>query len=198
MKFPHLRALGRGSRLVPRRPRWRACRTATSSPRRAPRPSAASSWPGVTARRCTPLAYHWGAHDRDAALRGGDSRAAGRPEILAGELASAGTRTGHGVGIIEAPRGTLIHDYDDVGEDDLVTRCNLIVSTTHNNQAMNEAVRQVARQYLDGHEITEGLLNRIEVAIRAYDPLPLLRRRASPHAAGRGRLLDAAGGVTRC
>ena len=47
---------------------------------------------------------------------------------------------------------------------------NLIVSTTHNNQAMNEAVRQVARQYLNGREITEGLLNHIEVAIRAFDP----------------------------
>jgi len=57
-----------------------------------------------------------------------------------------------------------------VGADDLVTMCNLIVSTTHNNQAMNEAVRVVARQYLDGRELTEGLLNRIEVAIRAYDP----------------------------
>jgi len=51
-----------------------------------------------------------------------------------------------------------------------VTRANLIVSTTHNNQAMNEAIRQVARQYLDGHEVTEGLLNHIEVAIRAFDP----------------------------
>jgi NAD-reducing hydrogenase large subunit len=71
--------------------------------------------------------------------------------------------------MIEAPRGTLIHDYE-VGDDDLVTRCNLIVSTTHNNQAMNEAVRAVARDYLDGQELTEGLLNHIEVAIRAYDP----------------------------
>ncbi len=116
------------------------------------------------------------------------------PEILAGELTSTGTRTGHGVGIIEAPRGTLIHDYD-VGEDDLVIRCNLIVSTTHNNQAMNEAVRQVARQYLDGQEITEGLLNRIEVAIRAYDPC----LSCATHALGRMpldvTLLDAAGGV---
>ena len=61
-----------------------------------------------------------------------------------------------GVGIIEAPRGTLIHHYE-VDSQDLVTMCNLIVSTTHNNQAMNEAIREVARQYLDGHEPTEGL-----------------------------------------
>ena len=57
-----------------------------------------------------------------------------------------------------------------MGDDDLVTRCNLIVSTTHNNQAMNEGVRAVARDYLSGHELTEGLLNHIEVVIRAYDP----------------------------
>jgi len=91
------------------------------------------------------------------------------PDILAGELMASGPRLHSGVGVIEAPRGTLIHDYD-VGDDDLVTRCNLIVSTTHNNQAMNEAVRSVAREYLDGQQLTEGLLNHIEVAIRAYDP----------------------------
>ena len=74
-----------------------------------------------------------------------------------------------GVGVIEAPRGTLFHHYR-VGEDDLVTMANLIVSTTNNNQAMNTAVREVAKKYLNGKEITEGLLNHIEVAIRAYDP----------------------------
>jgi len=73
------------------------------------------------------------------------------------------------VGIIEAPRGTLIHHYR-VNEDDVIVRANLIVSTTHNNQAMNESIRQVARRYLDGRKLTEGLLNHIEVAIRAFDP----------------------------
>jgi len=91
------------------------------------------------------------------------------PDILSGERMATGLRQHRGVGVIEAPRGTLFHDYE-VGADDLVTRCNLIVSTTHNNQAMNEAVRSVAAQYLDGRELTEGLLNHIEVAIRAYDP----------------------------
>jgi NAD-reducing hydrogenase large subunit len=91
------------------------------------------------------------------------------PALLSGDLLTSGVRQRHGVGMIEAPRGTLIHDYE-VGDDDLVTRCNLIVSTTHNNQAMNESVRAVARDYLDGQELTEGLLNHIEVAIRAYDP----------------------------
>ena len=74
-----------------------------------------------------------------------------------------------GVGVIEAPRGTLIHHYA-IGDDDLVTWCNLIVSTTHNNEAMNEAVRTVAAQVFDGREPDEGLLNHVEVAIRAYDP----------------------------
>jgi NAD-reducing hydrogenase large subunit len=98
-------------------------------------------------------------------------------EILAGD-AMLGTelttpppahRPGEGVGVIEAPRGTLIHHYR-IGEDDLVTWCNLIVSTTHNNQAMHETVRAVADRYFDGREVTEGLLNHIEVAIRAFDP----------------------------
>jgi NAD-reducing hydrogenase large subunit len=91
------------------------------------------------------------------------------PDILGSELMTTGERGYEGVGMIEAPRGTLIHHYQ-VDDNDLVTMCNLIVSTTHNNQAMNEAIRHVARRYLYGREITEGLLNHIEVAIRAYDP----------------------------
>jgi NAD-reducing hydrogenase large subunit len=91
------------------------------------------------------------------------------PDILGHDLMSSGERMSEGVGMLEAPRGTLIHHYA-VDENDLVTMCNLIVSTTHNNQAMNEAIRHVARRYLHGREVTEGLLNHIEVAIRAYDP----------------------------
>ena len=49
-------------------------------------------------------------------------------------------------------------------------KANLIVSTTNNNQAMNESIRQVANHYLDGKQLTEPLMNQIEVAIRAYDP----------------------------
>ena len=85
------------------------------------------------------------------------------------DLLTSGIRQREGVGIIEAPRGTLIHHYQ-VGDDDLVTKCNLIVSTTHNNQAMNESIRSVAKTYLNGNTLTEGLLNHIEVAIRAFDP----------------------------
>lgn len=91
------------------------------------------------------------------------------PDLLGTELVLQGERRPEGIGVIEAPRGTLIHHYR-VNEEDLVVRANLIVSTTHNNQAMNESIRQVAVEYLDGLELTEGLLNRIEVAVRAYDP----------------------------
>jgi NAD-reducing hydrogenase large subunit len=73
------------------------------------------------------------------------------------------------VGVIEAPRGTLIHHYK-VDKNDQVVMANLIVSTTHNNEPMNRAVEKVAKDHLSGVEITEGLLNHIEVAIRAYDP----------------------------
>jgi len=90
-------------------------------------------------------------------------------DILGGELVVTGERQERGVGVIEAPRGTLIHHYR-VNEDDQIVRCNLIVSTTHNNQAMNESIRQVAKRYLDGRKLTEGLLNHVEVAIRAFDP----------------------------
>jgi len=92
------------------------------------------------------------------------------PDILGTNLmAEKGERRHEAVGVIEAPRGTLFHHYR-VDDNDLVTYCNLIVSTTNNNQAMNESIRTVARQYLDGKELTEGLLNHIECAIRAYDP----------------------------
>ena len=90
-------------------------------------------------------------------------------DLLGHDLLVKGERQKRGVGVIEAPRGTLIHHYR-VNENDLVERANLIVSTTHNNQAMNEAIRQVAREHLDGRTLTEGLLNHIEVAVRAFDP----------------------------
>ncbi len=84
-------------------------------------------------------------------------------------MAEKGDAQQQGIGVIEAPRGTLFHDYQ-INEEGLVTKANLIVSTTSNNQAMNESVRLVANQYLDGYEITEALLNHLEVAVRAYDP----------------------------
>ena len=92
------------------------------------------------------------------------------PDIMGHDLVAAqGERRFEGIGVIEAPRGTLFHHYQ-VDENDIVTKANLIVSTTSNNMAMNESVRQVAAEYLSGRELTEPLLNNLEVAIRAYDP----------------------------
>ena len=85
-------------------------------------------------------------------------------------LVVKGERREEGVGLIEAPRGTLFHHYK-VNEDDQITMCNLIVSTTNNNEPMNRAVQKVAKDHISGvPNITEGLLNHVEVAIRAYDP----------------------------
>jgi NAD-reducing hydrogenase large subunit len=76
---------------------------------------------------------------------------------------------GHGVGVLEAPRGTLIHDYH-ADENGKLLKVNLIVSTGHNNWAMSKAVDSVAKTYVHGPDIQEGMLNRVEAAIRAYDP----------------------------
>ena len=92
-----------------------------------------------------------------------DSDISGKDLVIKGELQSSGT------GVIEAPRGTLFHQYD-INADGIIEKANLIVSTTNNNQAMNESIRSVANQYLDGKQLTEALLNQVEVAIRAYDP----------------------------
>ena len=94
----------------------------------------------------------------------------GDDDVLSNDLLRKGERRSEGIGIIEAPRGTLIHHYE-VDDKDRITRCNLIVSTTHNNEPMNRAVRWVANNVLNGKpKITEGMMNQIEVAIRAYDP----------------------------
>ena len=91
------------------------------------------------------------------------------PDIMSADLIAKGEKRYEGIGVIEAPRGTLFHHYQ-VDENDIVTKANLIVSTTSNNMGMNESVRQVASEYLSGQELTEPLLNNLEVAIRAYDP----------------------------
>lgn len=92
------------------------------------------------------------------------------PELMGSDLVRKGTPRHKGIGIIEAPRGTLTHHYE-VDDKGMITKCNLIVSTTHNNDAMNTAVKWVANNVISrkGH-ITDGMLNQVEVAIRAYDP----------------------------
>lgn len=91
-------------------------------------------------------------------------------DLLSADLVREGKRRLEGIGIIEAPRGTLTHHYQ-VDEKGMITRCNLIVSTTHNNEAMNRAVRWVANNVISQKgTITDAMLNQVEVAIRAYDP----------------------------
>ncbi|MBN1487074.1 MAG: Ni/Fe hydrogenase subunit alpha [Anaerolineae bacterium] len=91
-------------------------------------------------------------------------------DILGTDLANpAGIISGEGVGCLEAPRGTLFHHYwtDDLG---VIQRANMIVATGHNAWSMNHSVNMVAKQYVDGNQLTEGMLNRVEAAIRAHDP----------------------------
>ncbi len=92
------------------------------------------------------------------------------PDLQGEDLVVTGSRQFEGIGLLEAPRGTLFHHYR-INEQDQITMANLIVSTTNNNEPMNRAVASVAKDYLTGQEkITEGMLNAVEVAIRAYDP----------------------------
>jgi len=91
-------------------------------------------------------------------------------DLQSDNLVTKGKKQFEGVGLIEAPRGTLFHHYK-INEDDQITMANLIVSTTNNNEPMNMAVNFVAKKMMTGKkEITEGMKNAIEVAIRAYDP----------------------------
>jgi len=94
--------------------------------------------------------------------------------------AHAGANRRSGVGIIEAPRGVLIHHYK-VNDSGAITWANLIVATGHNNLAMNYGVKQVAQSFIRNGQVTEGILNRICAVIRAYDPC----LSCSTHADGR-------------
>jgi NAD-reducing hydrogenase large subunit len=92
------------------------------------------------------------------------------PDLQGTDLVVRGQRREEGVGLLEAPRGTLFHHYR-VDDNDQVVMANLIVATTNNNEPMNRSVMKVAEDEISGKpELTEGLLNRIEVALRAYDP----------------------------
>jgi len=92
------------------------------------------------------------------------------PEITGKETRVPVTpRAARGVGCVEAPRGTLIHEYE-TDDNGLVTNVNLIVGTTHNNAAINMSVNQAAKSLIRNGEYDQGTLNRVEMAIRAYDP----------------------------
>ncbi len=99
-------------------------------------------------------------------------------------LISGEVKNEEGIGVIEAPRGTLIHHYW-VDEKGTIKKVNLIVATGHNNWAMSKSVESVAKGFIDGKNLTEGMLNRVEGAIRCYDPC----LSCSTHAIGKMPLL---------
>jgi len=117
------------------------------------------------------------------------------PSILSTRVrARARPSCTNGVGIAEAPRGTLIHHYR-IDDNGLITWANLIIATGHNNLAMNRGILQAAQRFVDGNKIEEGALNRVEAVIRCYDPC----LSCATHAAGkmplRIQLLSPAGEV---
>jgi len=115
------------------------------------------------------LAYHWARMIETLHSAEKIRDLLNDPDLQGNDLITKGERRDECIGLLEAPRGTLFHHYK-VDKNDQVTMANLIVSTTNNNEPMNRAVTKVAEDYLSGVEITEGLLNHVEVAIRAYDP----------------------------
>lgn len=115
------------------------------------------------------MAYHWARMIEALHSAEKIQQLLNDPDLQGKELTVKGKRRHTGIGVVEAPRGTLFHYYE-VNNDDQIVRANLIVSTTSNNEPINRAVAGVAESDLSGKEITEGLLNHIEVAIRAYDP----------------------------
>ena len=97
-------------------------------------------------------------------------RALDDPDLLSEDLrADAGINKLEGVGVSEAPRGTLFHHYT-VDRDGLIKQVNLIIATGQNNLAMNRTVAQIARHYIRGEDIPEPMLNRVEAGIRCFDP----------------------------
>lgn len=108
--------------------------------------------------------------------------------------AVAGVNALEGIGMIEAPRGTLIHHYK-VNEHGAITWANLIVATGHNNLAIGRSVQQVAEHYVDGTKLTEGMLNHVAAVVRAYDPCLSCSTHADGTPAITVQLLDSEGGI---
>jgi NAD-reducing hydrogenase large subunit len=106
--------------------------------------------------------------------------------------AHAGVNSLEGVGIAEAPRGILIHHYK-VDEKGAMTWANLIIATGHNNLAMGRSIEQVAKHFVNGKKLEEGMLNRVSAVVRAYDPCLSCSTHALNQPALEVRLLDADG-----
>jgi len=115
------------------------------------------------------FAYHWArliemlsAAERAAAL-------IDDPELMTGDLRAPLGEPGQGVGVIEAARGTLIHDYD-LDERGLIRSSNLVVATTHNVAGISLSIKDMAKEVVHNGEVDQGILNLIEMSFRNYDP----------------------------
>lgn len=108
--------------------------------------------------------------------------------------ATAAVNSTEGIGMIEAPRGTLIHHYK-VNDEGAIVWANLIVATGHNNLSIGRSVQQVAERYIDGTKLTEGMLNRVSAVVRAYDPCLSCSTHADGSPAVRVELMDRQGGL---
>ncbi|HUU64096.1 MAG TPA: Ni/Fe hydrogenase subunit alpha [Dehalococcoidia bacterium] len=116
------------------------------------------------------LAFHWARLVEALYAAERVQQLANDPEITSPDIVNLPTQTPkEGVGIVEAPRGTLIHHYetDDKG---IITKCNLIVATQNNSAAINMSVEKAAKLLIHKGEVPEGILNMIEMGFRAYDP----------------------------
>ena len=119
------------------------------------------------------------------------------PDILDKHVrAHASANARRGVGVSEAPRGTLLHDYE-VGADGLIQKANLIIATGNNNLAMNQAVLQVAKRFVRGPDVQDGMLNRVEAVIRAFDPCLSCSTHAVGHMPIEMTIVDAQGEPVR-
>jgi NAD-reducing hydrogenase large subunit len=170
MKFPFLRELGpeNGWYRVGPLARVNVCDSIDTPEAEAARRDFKATFGGKPSN--VTMAYHWARMIELLHAVEKIQQLLNDPDLQGTDLLVTGTRRSEAVGVIEAPRGTLFHHYkvDDNGQ---VTMANLIVSTTQNNEAMNRAVQAVARHYISGQpEVTEALLNHLEVAIRAHDP----------------------------
>jgi NAD-reducing hydrogenase large subunit len=155
--------------------------------------AALADWRALGRVRRSSFHYHWARlieiiHCLERVAQLLDDRDISSTDILV----TARPRNEEGIGVIEAPRGTLIHHYW-VDAGGRVEKVNLIVATGHNNLAMNRAVLSLAQKYVKAQRLQEGMLNRVEAAIRCYDPC----LSCSTHAVGQMpmvvQLVDAAG-----
>ena len=170
MKFPFIKSLGpeKGWYRVGPLARLNTCKFIDTPKAEAARKEFVAVTGGKTNN--ITMAYHWARMIELVHAGEKIAELLNDKDLQGTDLVVKGEKRYEGVGLIEAPRGTLFHHYR-VNDRDQIVTANLIVSTTHNNEPMNRAVQKVAADHISGKPvITEGMLNHIEVAIRAYDP----------------------------